>query len=69
MDDVLHMEYDENGLFNQQDWTQDELKPSLNANMRLSVSSAFDDVNTAFAAGSIEYRDSDGHLCFAFALD
>lgn len=52
-EDVLYIEDDEDRLFDEPDWTLDELWPSLSDSLRPSVCSAFCDLKTACPAGVI----------------
>lgn len=53
LEDGFVFEDDRDTLFGAPDWTLDELQPSVCGNVRFSERSAFDDVKTACAAGSI----------------
>lgn len=54
VNDALHIEDDEDGLFNGPNWAINELRPSVSDNSRLSVRSAFHDVKLACATGGID---------------
>lgn len=54
VEEILQIEDEKEGLFDEPDWTLEELQPSVSDNRKLSVRSALDDIDTTYAAGGIE---------------
>lgn len=63
VEDVLHIEDDEDGLFDEPDWTLDGFQPSVSDNLSLSMRSTFDDMKMVCCTW---YQGSDGRSWWSF---